>query len=51
MYDFSYVENTLGQHKTYELIKDGSNTPVTEENKKFYVKNFCIAKMILNIEK
>lgn len=50
MYDFSYVENILGQQKTIELVPNGENVPVTEANKKQYVKKFCAAKMILNIE-
>ncbi|EAS06148.2 HECT domain ubiquitin transferase (macronuclear) [Tetrahymena thermophila SB210] len=51
MYDFSYVENILGCQRTIDLIKDGQNIAVTEENKKQYVKKFCIVKMINNIEK
>lgn len=51
MYDFSYVDNILGELKTIELIENGVNVPVTDENKKEFVKRFCSAKMILNIEK
>ncbi|KAL4482579.1 hypothetical protein ABPG72_005822 [Tetrahymena utriculariae] len=51
MYDFSYVENILGCQRTIDLIKDGQNVAVTEENKKQYVKKFCIVKMINNVEK
>lgn len=51
MYDFSIVEEVLGETKTIELVKNGVNIPVTEDNKKLYVKEFCKVKMIKNIEK
>jgi hypothetical protein len=34
-----------------ELLKNGNDVPVTEENKKEYVKAICDAKMTRNIEK
>ncbi|EGR34353.1 E3 ubiquitin-protein ligase, HECT-domain, putative [Ichthyophthirius multifiliis] len=51
MYDFSYTENLFGIQKTFELVKNGLNVPVNETNKKQFVKLFCEAKMIANIEK
>lgn len=47
---FSYEEDKFGQHEEKDLIPNGRNIPVTEENKKDYVNKICYAKMALEIK-
>ena len=47
---FSYEEDKFGQHEEKDLIPNGRNIPVTEENKKEYVNKICYAKMALEIK-
>ncbi len=44
--DFTYVVNQFGVEKVIELIPDGKNIEVTEENKKLYVKELAYYRMV-----
>jgi E3 ubiquitin-protein ligase HUWE1 len=46
---FSYEEDILGERKMTDLIPNGRNIPVTEENKLDYVREICYAKMAKDI--
>ncbi len=43
---FAIDRQILGEPTTIELVKDGSNVIVTEENKEEFVKLVCKYKMI-----
>ena len=44
-FNFSYDKNVFGQLIQLELVENGSEVPVTEENKKDFIKKYCYAKM------
>ncbi|EGR27696.1 hypothetical protein IMG5_190520 [Ichthyophthirius multifiliis] len=46
----SFEENQFGKYEQIELIPNGKNITVTEENKYQYVKLICYAKMAKNIK-
>ncbi|EGR29168.1 ubiquitin- hect domain protein, putative [Ichthyophthirius multifiliis] len=48
--DFTYTINQFGEQKVIELIPNGSNIEVTEENKKNYVKELAYFRMVKQIE-
>lgn len=47
---FSFETDFFGVTQIVDLVKDGRNIPVTEENKADYVREICYAKMALNIK-
>lgn len=47
---FTYETTILGESVTKELIPDGFNVLITNENKKDFVKKFCEMKMKTEIE-
>jgi E3 ubiquitin-protein ligase HUWE1 len=47
---FSYELEKLGRIEVVDLIKNGRNTQVNEENKHEYVQKICYAKMALEIQ-
>ena len=49
-FTFSYTEDEFGVLKVMELIPDGKNVEVTEENKEEYVNKLCYAKMAKDIK-
>ncbi|EGR30732.1 ubiquitin- hect domain protein, putative [Ichthyophthirius multifiliis] len=49
--DFTFTFNQFGKTKVVELIPNGSNIEVTEENKKQYVKELAYFRMVKQIEK
>eukprot|EP01017_Pseudomicrothorax_dubius_P009143 TRINITY_DN1305_c0_g1_i7.p1 TRINITY_DN1305_c0_g1~~TRINITY_DN1305_c0_g1_i7.p1 ORF type:complete len:298 (+),score=80.12 TRINITY_DN1305_c0_g1_i7:66-959(+) len=48
--NFSYEDNTFDQHVIIDLIPNGRNILVTEENKQDYVREICYAKMAKDIK-
>lgn len=48
--NFTYEEDQFGQIKIQELVKDGKNITVNEQNKIQYVQKLCYAKMAKGIE-
>lgn len=47
---FNYEKTVLGEKKVCDLIPDGSNIPITNENKKDFVRKMCEMKMKTEIE-
>lgn len=48
--DFTYEFDNFGEIKTKELIPNGANVQVTEENKWKYVQLICYAKMATAVQ-
>lgn len=49
-YYFAYEEEEFGRVQNKELVPDGKNKRVTEQNKMDYIKLLCHAKMTKNIQ-
>lgn len=49
-FTFSYEEDEFGKLTVKDLVPDGSNIPVNEENKLDYVNKLCYAKMAKDIK-
>ena len=47
---FSYEDDVFGEVKTTDLIPNGSNIEVTEENKQDYIQALCKFKLESNIK-
>lgn len=50
MWTFSYEEDNFGQLEVIDLIPNGRNISVTQENKFDYVQKLCFAKLFGNIK-
>ena len=47
---FSFERDNFGKIEVHDLVENGRNIPVTNENKKEYVEKICYAKMAQDIK-